>query len=147
MNDLIKRHEKDWGFPDISRYFLGENPFSQLFDHYSPNLDYKYPVYNIICNQDEGYRIEVALPGWDAKDLDISIRKQVLTITGTKKQTLADEGETYHYKGISGKTFTRIFTLGNGLKVTDATLDKGLLCIYLEKEEKENDDTINIDIS
>ena len=54
--------------------------------------------------------------------------------------------ERYIYKGISGKTFRRVFTLGEYVRVEDATFRLGLLVVKLivETPDEEKPKFINI---
>ena len=62
---------------DLPRMFLGFDRMQNEF--LSRNLDTSYPRYNVIKKGDTGYLIELAVPGWDKKDLEVSLHKNVLT--------------------------------------------------------------------
>jgi molecular chaperone IbpA len=100
------------------------------------NFDGTYPRFNIISCEDGGKRIEIAVPGWNKSDIDISIHEGVLTVEGRKKQEINDS-ETYVYKGLSGKTFRRSFGVPEHVHVDRAYMERGLLCIDLHEEVPE----------
>ena len=78
-----------------------------------------YPRYNVVRVGDSGHRVEVAVPGWDKEDIEITFHKNELRIEGTAKQ-VAEENEDYLYKGLSGKTFSRVFKVGNNIELETA---------------------------
>ena len=65
-------------------------------------------------------------------NIDIKQHKNKLTIEGKEKQELGSDEERYIHKGLSGKTFSRIFTLGDWVEVSDAGFKSGLLVINLQ---------------
>ena len=83
------------------------------------------------------YEIEMALAGFDKKDIEIEIADGVLTV-GTVKDLEPAEMEFVH-KGIATRAFTRKFTLSDDLIVQGADLKNGMLTITMERvipEEK-----------
>ena len=75
----------------------------------------------------------------------IKQHKNKLTIEGVEKQEL-DSEEEYIHRGLSGKTFTRIFTLGDWVEVADAGFMNGMLVVNLQVNtpEENKPKTINI---
>ena len=55
--------------------------------------------------------------------------------------------ERYIYKGISVKNFRRVFTLGEYVKIKDASMEDGLLVVKLSVEKPEEEKTKFIDIN
>ena len=95
-----------------------------------------YPPYNIRKIDDFKYSIEVALAGFDKKNIDISYADNTLTIKSKKQDK--DDKEIMH-KGISQRAFTRSFCLAEDVIVNGAEFTNGMLSIQLEKivpEEK-----------
>jgi molecular chaperone IbpA len=113
-----------------------------LFDVSTPN----YPPYNIVKVKDNHYNIEVALAGYNKKDIEVSYEDNMLTIqTVAKKEDKETEGENI-YKGIAQRMFKKSFTIADDCKVTGAELKDGLLKVSLEKviPEHKKARTINI---
>lgn len=108
--------------------------FSQAPLDYMPNTkDNQFPHYSIIrVTPDVHYRIELAVAGFSIEELDIFSDNNKLSIVGTRKLDLSGK-ETYVYKGISTKDFTRTFTIASDVKVTDAKIKNGILAINLER--------------
>ena len=124
-------------FNTLSPYAVG---FDRLLDRILDHQDQStgFPPFNIVKKSDTNFRIELALAGYKEEDLDIQYQESVLTITGDKdKDNTIDDG--YIHRGISGRKFTRKFTLADDIIIKDAELADGMLTIRLERiipEEK-----------
>jgi molecular chaperone IbpA len=97
-----------------------------------------FPPFNIVKKTDTNFRIELALAGYKDEDLTIKYQEGVLTITGDKENSGAEE-RGYIHRGISGRKFTRKFTLADDIIVQNAELSDGMLTIQMERiipEEK-----------
>ena len=116
---------------DFHKFFLGFDRIDPDFFSNAPLTG--YPRYNVLKVGTEGYRVEVAVPGWDKNDIEITFDKSELRIEGKSKQEVA-ENEEFVYKGLSGKTFTRVFKVGNNIKLDTAYMKNGLLCVELYQE-------------
>ena len=100
-------------FNDFDKLFVGFDRLNrELANRIERSPVTNYPRYNLVAVGEEAYRIEMALPGWSKDDIDIKQHKNKLTIEGMEKQELNSDEERYIHKGLSGKTFSRIFTLG-----------------------------------
>ena len=95
-----------------------------------------FPPYNIRKEGDYNYVIEMALAGFNKKDIEVEVADGVLTIRSTKENE--EDNNTLH-RGISYRKFTRKFTLADDININNAKLQDGLLSIDLERivpEEK-----------
>ena len=103
-----------------------------------------YPPYNVIKRDDGHFLIEIAVAGFSKEDIDLTLEKGVLTISG-KKQSGTDTRE-YAHRGISQRAFERSFTLADTLKVVGADIVDGMLVVILENDipEKDKPQTINL---
>ena len=121
--------------------------FDQVFDRLSqlsqnlPKIP-SYPPYNIKKMDDEHYVIEMAVAGFGKQNLDIELKEDVLTISGS----LDAEDKDYLYQGIANRAFTRKFTLADTVVVKNAELVNGLLKIALERYVPEEKKAKKIDI-
>jgi len=92
-----------------------------------------YPPHNTVKLDDETYLIEIAVAGIDKKDIDISVEKQTLSVIYNKpKEDFLPSAWQYIHKGISQRSFTKRFTMGEHLVVRKATFVNGLLQIELK---------------
>ena len=119
------------GFDDTFRHF--ESMFDHQLDHISTTA---FPHYNIVKMDKNKYDIQIALAGYNKKDIDINLEEGVLTIESKKdekKETKLDsEGEILH-KGIAKRYFKKSFTIAEDCKVIGAELKDGLLRVSLER--------------
>ena len=103
-----------------------------------------YPPYNVIKRDDGHFLIEIAVAGFSKEDINLTLEKQVLTISG-KKHSGTDTRD-YSHRGISTRAFERSFTLSDTLKVVGADIVDGMLVVILENDIPEEDkpQTINL---
>ena len=127
----------------MARQFVG---FDSLFDELNALADRKesnYPAYNIAKDDDEHYRIELALAGFSADEISIQTEKGILTIEANK----AEERGNYIHQGIAKRGFSKMFRLAEYMKVDDAQFVDGILTIFLHREIPEADKPKQISIS
>ncbi len=104
-----------------------------------------YPPYNIERLDEDDYRITLAVAGFSEDELDVELHENTLTVTGSRGD--ADEGRTFLYQGIAGRSFQRRFQLAEHVKVAGASLVNGLLNIELQREIPESAKPRKISIS
>tara|TARA_B100001173_G_C15607851_1_gene387578 strand:- start:36 stop:458 length:423 start_codon:yes stop_codon:yes gene_type:complete len=104
-----------------------------------------YPPYNIVKIDAENFSIELAIAGFDKKDISITKEKETLLIEGSK-ETLSEDTE-YVHRGLSGRTFNRRFTLADDIVVKGADMKNGILSVDLERVIPEEDKPQEIKIS
>jgi molecular chaperone IbpA len=92
-----------------------------------------YPPYNIERTGENAYRISVAVAGFTDSDLSIEVKENALTIRGEKKTAEERKAEVL-YQGIAARTFERRFQLADGVQVTGAALENGLLHVDLVRQ-------------
>jgi len=104
-----------------------------------------YPPYNIVKIDAENFSVEVAVAGFGKKDISITKEKEVLLIEGSKKDNLNEDTE-YVHRGLSGRTFSRKFTLADDIIVKGADMKDGILSVSLERIIPEEDKPVEIKI-
>jgi len=96
------------------------------------------PAVNI--HEDEnGYKIEVAAPGYEKSDFSVTIENEVLTIAVEKKEEKQEEKPEATRKEFTYSSFSRRFTIPQELVNADAVeanYDKGILSITIPKREE-----------
>merc|ERR1712070_343722 len=102
-----------------------------------------YPAYNIAKDDDEHYRVEVALAGFSQDDIKIQTEKGILTIEANK----AEERGNYIHQGIAKRAFSKMFRLAEYMKVEDAQFVDGILTVFLHKEVPDADRPKQISIN
>ena len=107
--------------------------FSMLDQLVSIDAAPSYPPYNIERTGENAYRISVAVAGFTDQDLAIEVKENTLSIRGDKKQAEERKADVL-YQGIAARTFERRFQLADGVQVTGAALENGLLHVDLVRE-------------
>jgi len=103
-----------------------------------------YPPYNIVKIDAENFSIELAVAGFDKKDISITKEKETLLIEGSKESL--NEDTEYVHRGLSGRTFNRRFTLADDIVVKGADMKNGILSVSLERIIPEEDKPVEIKI-
>lgn len=111
-----------------SPLLLGFDEFERAFDRVAKASTDGYPPYNIEQVAANRLRITLAVAGFSMNDLVVQIEDNQLVIRG--KQT-DDKERVYLHRGIAARQFQRSFVLAEGIEVTGAALDNGLLHIDL----------------
>lgn len=136
---------------DLTPYTRATVGFDRLFDvldrQFTNSVSTGYPPYNIIKEGEDSYKIEIAVAGFREDELDITVKDYTLTVTGEQKRDESSEGTVYLHKGISARSFTRPFTLGDHVEVKGAVVENGLLVISLERVVPEEDKPKKIPIT
>lgn len=91
-----------------------------------------YPPYDIELTGDEKYRITMAVAGFQQQDLDLQVKENILTVSGSKEKQAKDK--KFLYRGIATRSFERQFQLADYVRVVGAELKNGLLHIDLARE-------------
>ena len=91
-----------------------------------------YPPYNIRSTSEDHYQISMAVAGFAEEDLSITTEQNRLVVNGKRENE--DEAGEYLHRGIATRSFERRFNLADHVKVTNASLENGLLHIDLERE-------------
>ena len=115
--------------------------FDDMFDQFENMLgnggltmQSNYPPYNIRKTGKDNYAIEVALAGFNKKDVEVEFEDNLLTVKTKQldKSNKTEDGEIIH-KGISQRQFSRSFTIAEDVKINGAELRDGLLTIACER--------------
>jgi HSP20 family molecular chaperone IbpA len=95
-----------------------------------------YPPYNIEHTSEERLKITLAVAGFAADDLNVTVEENQLVVRGRLNGN--GEDKTFLHRGIATRQFQRSFVLADGIDVLGAELDHGLLTIELERLRAEN---------
>ena len=119
-----------------TRVSLFNSPLLLGFDHFERTLDRAakassdgYPPYNIEQVNSGRLRITIAVAGFTESDLSVQIEDNQLVVRGRQQDD--DKERVYLHRGIAARQFQRSFVLAEGIEVTGAWMDNGLLHIDL----------------
>ena len=128
----------------MSRVSLFSAPFLRGFDTYEERIDRLsraadgYPPSNIERAVDddgtERFVISIAVAGFALGELEIMWDDSQLVVRGKQKD---DPTREFLHRGIAARQFQRSFLLADGVEVTDALLEHGMLVIAVVRRKVE----------
>ena len=128
---------RSFDVPQLHKFGIGfDNMFDELMRVSSLQTNSNYPPHNVIKTGDDTVTIEVAVAGFAEGEIDISLDKHLLTITGARKRN-EEETHEYLHHGISSRDFKHTFTLAEHVEVKSASIRDGILAVHLEREVPE----------
>ena len=131
-------HLRSFDIPALNKFGIGfENVFDDLMRVTQHQSSTNYPPHNVIKTGDDTVTIEVAVAGFSEGEIDISLDKRLLTVTGTRSRE-ADADHEYLHRGISSRDFKQTFPLAEHVEVNGAAIRDGILTVYLERKVPES---------
>jgi molecular chaperone IbpA len=124
-------------------FAIGFDRTLQLLERADANSSSNYPPYNIVKIDEENFQIEMAVAGFDKKEVSISKEKEKLIIEGEQDT----ESKEYVHQGLASRSFKRSFTLADDIIVKGADMKNGILVVSLERIVPEEDKPQEIKIS
>lgn len=123
---------------DFWNRFLGEMAPAERGWDWSPAVD--------ISETDGNVMVKAELPGLEAKDIDVDVTGDVLTIRDEKKMEEEKREERYTCRERYAGSFQRSFTLPAGVQSekVDARYTNGVLTINIPKSKESKQKKINI---
>ena len=120
--------------------------FDNVFDHFERMFNDDgnifnvanvpaFPHYNIVKKGKNTFDIEVALAGYNKKDIEVDLAEGVLSIKSKKDEETkeVEDNEGILHRGISKRYFSKSFTIADDVKVKGAELKDGLLRVSMER--------------
>jgi len=117
-------------FSPLFRGTIGFDRLARMMDATNSNAQ-TYPPYNIEKLGDDSYRLTLAVAGFRADELEMTVQDNTLQITGRVKEE-APQGQVL-YRGIAARAFERKFVLADHIVVDGADLRVGLLHVALKR--------------
>ena len=114
----------------ISKNGIGMDDYLDRFfnDDYSSN----YPPYNLIHVNNVESVLEIALAGFNKKDLKVYTEYGKLIIEG-KKESKESDSVNYAHQGLAQRSFNRTWQLSDDVEVGEVKFEDGLLTVKLGK--------------
>lgn len=118
----------------LNRALIG---FDRMFDNmerqFANQISTNYPPYNISRPEENLYEIEIAVTGFEKKEIEVTVEQEKLTITGQRADK-TDDAVEYLHRGLALRDFERTFTLAEHMKIVSAEIKNGVLTILIERE-------------
>ena len=142
------KHNPKGQFPLMSNWFHNFFEDDDIFGTTLLNRDI-VPAVNVIEN-DRGFDIDVAAPGFDRDDFNVSVDGDTLLVSAERKIEDKEEKKgRFMRKEFSYASFSRAFTLPEAARVEKMTANyrDGILKIHLDrKPEKKRPEPKRIEI-
>lgn len=102
-----------------------------------------------ISEDDSSIDVSAELPGLDEKDIQVSLKDEVLTIKGEKKHEEEKKNKDYYRVERSFGTFERSIRVPEGINADNikASFKKGVLKVSLPKSEKAKEKARRIEVT
>lgn len=113
-----------------SPLLLGFDQFERALDRVTKASSDGYPPYNIEQLGEDRLRITLAVAGFGEDEMSVLVEGNQLIVRGKQ---IEDRQRVYLHRGIAARQFQRSFMLADGLEVSGAALDNGLLNIELKR--------------
>lgn len=126
-------------FPTTPSFF--DDFFTRdVFDWKNPGKEFanSLPAVNVKEN-DDGFEVEVAVPGFKKDDFKVEIENDVLTISSEQKSEEKQNDDNYSRREFRYTSFKRSFALPENLVDSDnvqAKYVEGILTVNLPKREE-----------
>ncbi len=118
-------------------YLLGFDRLERLMERTARSDSNGYPPFNIEQKGSNAYRITLAVAGFGEDDLSVTVEDRQLVVRG--KQADEDKQRVFLHRGIAARQFQRSFALAEGVEVSEAWLENGILHIDLARIEPKKD--------
>jgi len=101
-----------------------------------------------LCETQDGFVVEAALPGLKPEDLEITVENNILTIKGETRRESEDKQRNYHRVERSFGSFQRSIALPTTVKADQikATLTNGVLQLDIPKAEEVKPRKISVNV-
>jgi len=118
-----------------SPYLLGFEHTRALIERAAKASAEGYPPYNVQATGDDAVRISLAVAGFTPDQLSVTVEDRQLTVAGRKDAE--DEDRSFLHRGIAARNFSRTFVLADGMEVSGALVEHGLLHIDVVRPKPE----------
>ena len=123
----------------LAPHFVGfDSLFDRLNEHYQLHTPTNFPPYNIRKLEENKWQVEVALAGYDRKDIVVKTIEGNLVVETAENENTTEDPELVH-RGISQRKFSRTWSMADDAVVNEAKMVDGMLYVKIERvvpEEK-----------
>lgn len=122
--------------------------FNSLYGKNKNEVDFYFVPKADIFEEKDAYKVKLEIPGIEKDQIKISFKNNLLTINGEKKEEKTEEKNNYLSQEISYGSFSRSFTLPEGINEAkiEAKLENGILELVIPKPEKQQEKEISIKV-
>ena len=117
---------------------LGEDRGSEWLAEFQPQVN--------VAETDKAYEVTAELPGLKPEEIHVDLDRDVLTITGEKKEEHEEKGKTFHRIERKYGTFRRAMTLPDAAEAAEVNAEykDGVLMVVVPKAKVTRPTKINV---
>ena len=117
----------------MAPHFVGfDSLFDRLNEHYQLHTTTNFPPYNIRKLEENKWQVEVALAGYDKKDIEVKTIEGSLVVATVDNEKDTEDSELVH-RGISQRKFSRTWSMADDAVVNEAKMEDGMLYVKIER--------------
>jgi molecular chaperone IbpA len=115
----------------LFRTAIGFDRLARLVDNL-PQDAVSYPPYNIEKTGEDSYRVTLAVAGFSADGIELTIKDNALLVSG---KVAVEQGQKHEFlhRGIAARAFSRRFVLADHMVVEGAEISNGLLHVAIRR--------------
>lgn len=127
--DNVRSRYSDSIFEDQRRRFFGDRSFDNGYELTIPNAN----ITEYDEEQRTGYLIELAAPGYNKEDFELTVHENILTISGELGEDRVRTRESYRRQEHNYHSFSRSWTLPEGIDEDSiaASYRNGILEVFI----------------
>lgn len=128
MANIVRKN--GWMNPFFEDFFAVPSIFDSDDNAFAPRVD--------VHETDQQLIMDFELPGMKKDNIKVSVKDNVLTVTGNRETRTEEKGRHYIRREIRTGSFDRRFSLPNGINADSIKADykDGMLEIRLDKKEE-----------
>lgn len=116
----------------LNKMLIGwDRMFEEMENRWANSVQSNYPPHNVIKTGENTYEIQLAVSGFDKKEITVEIDQNQLVIQGQRNRE--EESVSYLYRGLATRDFQRVFPLADHIEVKSSSIRNGVLSIHLER--------------
>lgn len=124
------------------------NEFPTILKHDFNDWNRKIGIPVNVKESATGYQLELVVPGFEKPDFRIDLEKDLLTVSGEKKEETRENSEKWVRQEFQSRSFKRTFTIDQKIDATaiEANYVNGILLVTLPKKTEVKSETKRIEI-
>ena len=99
---------------DVEKTTIGMDEWVQRLAAQHTSERTSYPPYNLVKESNTDFKLEIALAGYNRKDIDVYSELNKLVVEAKKGD---DDDSEYVHRGLARRAFTRTWTLSDDVKI------------------------------
>jgi HSP20 family protein len=144
---VSSRYPLVWDFDQVMNHFFGENNPANRMLREAESQGTLAPAWEVL-ESDSEFKVILDLPGFAPEDVSVELKKDLLTVTGHRKETKSEEKNHVHVRERKFGKFQRVLAFREPVENDNvaASLENGVLTIQVPKAKEAQPKKIDIRI-